>query len=98
MHPKPLDNAVQRLAEARVAPGCTTRVHLHRIREALYRVTAGIGRMTLGDEHIDIGPGDTVAIFLGTPHGVENCGDRMLEILCYCTPPYSAADTELLER
>lgn len=96
MHPRRHGNAAQSLAEARVAPGTRTRLHRHRTSEELYHVTAGRGRMTLGDASFAIGPGDTVAIPPGTAHRVENPGTETLVILCCCSPPYADEDTDVL--
>ena len=87
----------QSLAEAIVSPGATTRLHRHRSSEELYYITAGRGRMTLGEERFEVGPGDTICIPPGTPHCIANCGTEPLRILCCCAPPYSHDDTELLE-
>jgi mannose-6-phosphate isomerase-like protein (cupin superfamily) len=92
----PTDN--QSLAEARVPPGGATTAHVHRISEELYFFTAGSGRIRLGDEEHDVRPGDCVVIPPGTPHKLFNGSDAEdLVLLCCCAPPYSDADTELLE-
>lgn len=85
------------LAEAVVPPGAATLAHRHPRAEELYHVTAGTGRMTLGGETLDVGPGDTVRIAPGTPHHVRNTGDGDLRILCCCAPAYAHEDTELLD-
>lgn len=92
----PTDN--QSLAEATVPPGGATTAHVHRISEELYLFTAGAGRIRLGDEERDVRPGDCVVIPPGTPHKLFNASDAEdLVLLCCCAPPYSDADTELLE-
>ena len=96
MHPVPHANANQSLAEAAVAPGQTTALHRHLNSEELYHITAGRGRMTLGDKQFEVGPGDTVCIPPGTPHCITNTGDELLRILCCCAPAYAHEDTELL--
>ncbi|MEE4300096.1 MAG: cupin domain-containing protein [Pseudomonadales bacterium] len=97
MHPNDGLCAQQSLAEARVEVGGRTTLHRHHRTEELYHVLSGQGRMTLGDEHFDVGPGDTVAIPPGTAHCIENGGAEMLVFLCCCAPAYDDADTELLE-
>jgi mannose-6-phosphate isomerase-like protein (cupin superfamily) len=97
MHPAQHGNRAQSLAEAIIHPGQTTRLHRHRRSEELYHITAGTGRMALGQETFDVGPGDTVCIPPGTPHCIENTGTGPLRILCCCAPPYAHDDTELLE-
>ena len=97
MHPSVHGNAKQSFAEAIVAVGKGTQLHRHRLTEEIYHVTAGEGRMVLGEEKFAINPGDTICIAPGTPHCVENTGPVELRILCCCSPPYSHDDTELLD-
>lgn len=97
MHPDRQAVRRQSLAEALVPAGEGTRLHRHRLSEEIYHVTAGRGRMTLGGESFEIGPGDTVAIPPGMPHRVDSLGPGPLRILCACSPAYAHADTELLE-
>ncbi len=96
MHPRAQGTAAPSLAAAEVAPGGATLLHLHRVTEELYHVTAGEGVMVLGDMRLAIGAGDTVCIPPGTPHCVENTGRGALKILCCCSPAYSHEDTVLL--
>lgn len=96
MHPNTHPVRSQSLAEAVVAQGEATVLHRHIKSEELYHITAGQGRMTLGPETFDVGPGDTVCIPPGTPHCIANTGTGPLRILCACAPPYTHDDTELL--
>ena len=96
MHPAVHGNHRQSLAEATLAPGQKSRLHLHRKSEELYHVTAGEGFMTLGDECFAIRAGDTVCIAPGMPHSLLNSGTEPLRILCCSAPAYSHNDTELL--
>jgi mannose-6-phosphate isomerase-like protein (cupin superfamily) len=98
MHPDSHGNAGQSLAEARVAPGQRTVLHLHQRSEELYHVTAGQGLMTLGEDRFGVSAGDTVCIPPGTPHCIENTGEASLVILCCCAPAYAHGDTQLLEH
>jgi len=97
MHPSTHANHAQSLAEAIVAPGTTTQLHRHRLSEELYHITAGCGRMTLGEEIFEVEPGDTLFIPPGTPHCIENISNKPLRMLCCCAPAYAHEDTELLE-
>lgn len=97
MHPAVHGNANQSLAEAIVPVGEKTQLHQHMTSEEIYHVTAGKGIMQLGEAHFTIQAGDTIAIAPGTPHAVENTGDRPLRILCCCAPPYSHEDTIILQ-
>ncbi|MCF6211061.1 MAG: cupin domain-containing protein [Gammaproteobacteria bacterium] len=89
-------NTRQSLAEATVAPDETTALHRHRESEELYHITAGRGRMHLGDERFEVGVGDTVCIPPGMPHCISNIGAMDLKLLCCCSPAYTHTDTELL--
>ena len=97
MHPAVQGNQAQSLAEAIIQPGQRTRLHQHQQTEELYFITTGKGKMTLANEQFIVTVGDTVCIPPGTPHCIENVGSEALHILCMCSPPYSHADTELLE-
>lgn len=96
MHPKVHGNAAQSLAEATVFPGTRTELHRHHKTEEIYHITAGVGRMTLGDQDFVVEPGDTVLISPGTSHCIEALSDIPLRLLCCCSPAYDHADTELL--
>lgn len=97
MHPAIHGNRAQSLAEASILPGCRTELHRHAQTEELYHITAGHGRMTLGDETFTVQPGDTICIPPGTPHCIETVGEETLKLLCCCSPAYDHADTELLQ-
>jgi mannose-6-phosphate isomerase-like protein (cupin superfamily) len=94
----PSGNAVnQSLAEATVPPGGETVEHYHRTTEEIYYFTHGAGRMRLGQEEQDVGPGDAVVIAPGLPHKLWCTGSEPLRLLCCCAPAYSDADTVMLE-
>lgn len=96
MHPSAHAVDRQSLAEARVPSGASTHRHRHMHSEEIYHVSAGRGIVELGDERIDVGPGDSVVIPPGTPHRLHNTGSGTLTVLCCCSPPYRHEDTELL--
>jgi len=98
MHPAVHGNRAHSLAEATVPAGSRTLLHRHRLAEELYHVTAGLGRMTLGEDRFAVQPGDTVLIPPGTAHCIEAIGQEPLRLLCCCAPAYSDGDTELLEQ
>ena len=87
----------QSLAEATVPPGGETEEHYHRASEEIYLLTAGEGRLRLGEEESGVAAGDTVVIPPGTRHKLWNTGDEPLKLLCCCSPPYSHEDTFLTE-
>ncbi len=87
----------QSLAEARVAAGQKTTPHYHPMTEEIYYVLEGSGRMRIGDDARDVGPGDAIAIPPGAVHTIENTGAGTLRFLCCCAPGYEDADTVLVE-
>jgi mannose-6-phosphate isomerase-like protein (cupin superfamily) len=88
----------QSLAEATVPVGGATAAHYHPLAEEIYFIQTGTGRMRLGDEERDVGPGDTVLIPPGVEHKISNTGDGTLRFLCCCAPAYPHADTILTEE
>jgi mannose-6-phosphate isomerase-like protein (cupin superfamily) len=94
----PSGNAAnQSLAEAVVPPAGATIAHLHRRSEEIYLFTRGSGRMRLGDAERPVRAGDCVVIPPGAPHKLWAHEQGPLVLLCCCAPPYSDADTVLLE-
>lgn len=55
--------------------------------EELYLVLEGSGRMHVGDQTYDIGPGDSVLAHPGVGHDLLNTGDGPLRILIIWGPP-----------
>lgn len=97
MHPSVHGNNRQSLAEATIPAGGKTLRHVHDQTEEIYHITAGHGVMGLGEECLDVQPGDTICIPPGTAHYVENTGHADLKILCCCAPAYSHEDTRMIE-
>jgi mannose-6-phosphate isomerase-like protein (cupin superfamily) len=94
----PSGNSVnQSLAEAVVPAGGVTVAHYHPRSEEIYLFTSGSGRMQLGEEERSVAAGDAVVIPPGTPHKLWSDPEEPLVLLCSCAPPYSNADTVLLE-
>lgn len=87
----------QSLAEATLPPGCSTTPHFHRRTEEIYFILEGTGRMQIGQEQRDVGPGDAIAIPPGHVHQITNTGQQPLRFLCCCAPAYEHDDTVLVE-
>jgi mannose-6-phosphate isomerase-like protein (cupin superfamily) len=87
----------QSLAEATIEPGAATTAHYHRLTEELYLVVEGLGRVVVDGEEREIAEGDCVLIAPGATHKLFNIGGRPLRVICACAPPYSDADTVLVE-
>ena len=86
----------QSLAEARLPPGASTTPHYHPVTEEIYYILEGRGRMRIGDETRDAGPGDAIAIPPGAIHTIQNTGTGTLKFLCCCAPAYEDSDTVLV--
>jgi mannose-6-phosphate isomerase-like protein (cupin superfamily) len=87
----------QSLAEATVPVGGATAAHYHVVTEELYFFQAGMGRLRLEAEEIDVRPGHCVAIPPGVEHKLVNTGDEPLVLWCCCAPAYTHEDTVLTE-
>ena len=83
------------LAHATVKPGLRTKPHSLKTSEVYY-ILEGKGRMYVGGEAADIGPGDVIDI---PPHAVqciECVGTTDLVFLCIVDPAWCAEDEEIL--
>ncbi len=89
--------AKQSLAEARLPAGGSTTPHYHPLTEEIYYILSGQGRMRIGAEVEEVGPGDAIAIPPGQQHQITNTGMETLVFLCCCAPAYEHADTVLVE-
>jgi mannose-6-phosphate isomerase-like protein (cupin superfamily) len=87
----------QSLAEARLPVGGATQEHYHPRTEEIYYFTHGTGRLRVGTETREVGPGDAVAIPPGHKHKLWNTGAETLRLLCCCAPAYEHADTIITE-
>jgi len=82
----------QSLAEARLPSGASTTPHYHPLTEEIYYILEGTGRMTIGGESCDVGPGDAIAIPPGAIHTITTTSQTPLKFLCCCAPGYEHAD------
>jgi mannose-6-phosphate isomerase-like protein (cupin superfamily) len=87
----------QSLAEARLAPGTSTREHFHPRAEESYYITHGKGQMRIEGELREVQPGDAIAIPPGKKHKLWNLGQDTLQLLCCCAPGYEDTDTVMTE-
>ncbi len=97
IHPLRDGNRNLSLAEAIVAVGTETILHVHHTSEEIYHIIQGEGIMLLAGEEFKVKSGDTICIPAGTPHNIKNSGHVPLKILCACAPSYAHDDTELIE-
>ncbi|NTU51575.1 MAG: cupin domain-containing protein [Candidatus Aminicenantes bacterium] len=83
------------LAHASVRPG--DRTLPHRLKSAeVYVILEGTGRMRVGAEEAEVGPGQAVYIPPGEVQSLENTGASDLAFLCIVDPAWRAEDEEIL--
>lgn len=87
----------QSLAEARLPVDGSTQEHYHPQAEEIYYITQGLGRIRIGDESLEVKPGDAIAIPPGQRHKLWNTGGETLRLLCCCAPAYEHVDTVITE-
>jgi mannose-6-phosphate isomerase-like protein (cupin superfamily) len=75
-----------------VDAGRCSPAHYHRCTEELYYIVEGRGRMRLGSEIREVGPGDTICIRPNVVHAIENVTSAPLRFVCVTAPPYDQAD------
>jgi len=67
-------------------PGQEQAGHRHAVGDKLYYVLSGAGRLRVGAEERDVGPGDLVCAPAGEEHGVRNPGPGRLALLVMMAP------------
>jgi len=72
-----------------VASGSRQRPHDHP-SEQVYVITAGRGKMLVGEEEQEIGVGDLVYVTSGAVHGIENASEEALTYVSAATPALDA--------
>jgi len=70
-----------------VRPGGYVPVHIHAHQLERFEGVSGTLRFRLGRKQVTLGPGDTVAVPAGTPHGFRNVGRETAHFLIELTPP-----------
>ncbi len=86
------------IARARVAQGCTTRLHCLERTAERYVILSGSGQVTVGTEvALPVRPLDVVHIPAGVPQQICNTGGEDLVFLCICTPRFSMENYRDLE-
>ena len=72
-----------------VAPGSRQRPHEHP-SEQVYVITAGSGRMLVGEEERQVGSGNLIDVSPGAVHSIENTSEEMLTYISAATPALDA--------
>ncbi len=73
-----------------VTPGARQRLHDHP-SEQVYMITAGRGRMLVGEEERETGSGEVIYVPPGAVYGIENVSE---EVLTYILAAMPALDVE----
>ncbi len=60
--------------------------HSHADSDKVYFVVEGRGRIRVGDDEREVGPGTAVLAPAGAPHAVENPGPERLRVLVFMAP------------
>ena len=68
------------------APGQEQAGHRHAVGDKLYYVVDGRGRIRVGADECEVGPGDLVCAPAGEEHGVRNPGPDPLVVLVVMAP------------
>ena len=66
---------------AELPSGSRAGVHVHSRTEELFLVLSGRARIQLGDDQVEVGPGDAVLTGFGGTQGVEAIGDEPYRML-----------------
>jgi mannose-6-phosphate isomerase-like protein (cupin superfamily) len=84
------------MAQFRLPPGAVSRAVAHRTVEELWLFTRGKGRMWrhfgAHDEVIDVGPGVSISIAVGTRFQFRCDGEEPLEAVGVTMPPWPGMD------
>ncbi len=65
-------------------------VHAHADSEQAYVIVRGCGRMIVGEDEHEVGPGTLVFIPPDTPHAIRNDSDEPLVYVSATSPPFRA--------
>jgi mannose-6-phosphate isomerase-like protein (cupin superfamily) len=80
------------LAEEVLPPGHAVTPHHHQQLEEIYYIVTGSGKMTVGTEQHEVGPGDAIYIPRGQRHTLENTGSEPVKLLLVCGPAFFYED------
>jgi len=70
-----------------------TKRHFHKTAEEIYHILEGKGIMEIEDKSKEVSEGDMVVILPKEKHRIS--AHKKVRFLCFCSPPYSDADTVL---
>ncbi|OPY37406.1 MAG: Cupin domain protein [Methanoregula sp. PtaU1.Bin051] len=99
LHPEHVSGAGKAgcsIAHAVVPAGESTLPHRLRTSTEIYYILSGTGRMRIGGEVKEVGPGHIVMIPPLAVQHIENTGTADLCFLCIVAPPWRGEDEELV--
>lgn len=76
------------LGVSEIIRGGKSNPHTHDDAEEIFYVVSGNGRIRVGEEEEDIGPGSCVFVAIGNEHQLINNGDETLKIIAVTSPPF----------
>ena len=85
------------ISRARVSVGVTTEWHKLTTDER-YIIASGSGRVEIGNDATDVESGDVVRIAAGMRQRITNTGDGDLLFFCVCTPRFTVAAYQSLDK
>ena len=94
--PWTLDTTKLWLGVSEVDPGSKSNPHTHDDAEEIFYVVSGYGRIRVGAEEEDIGPGSCIFVPIGEKHQLINSGDETLKIIGATAPPFELEDFEVV--
>ncbi len=80
------------MAHFTLQPGQVAKAVRHRTVDELWFFVSGLGRMWRGGETVDVGPGVSVSITVGTPFQFRADGDEPLTAVAVTMPPWPGED------
>ncbi len=92
-HPSSSAARNQSLAEATLAPGCSTLAHFHVRSEEIYYILRGQAQVSLDGASSTCEAGAAIIIAPDVKHQIRNVSEEDLVFLCACAPPYAHEDT-----
>jgi len=81
-----------------IPAGCHSRPHYHPVAEETYYILSGEGRVLVDDSEIKLVPGDALLIQPPETHQIFNDGDRDLEFIAVCAPPWDKDNSVYLDE
>ena len=67
--------------EDKMPPSSTSGIHVHLEADEFFYVLEGTGRIRLGTDEYDIGPGDTIFVPVGTDHKITSSEEYLLHVI-----------------